>query len=516
MLAYGYCRYSSDLQTEASIKQQKNELTEYAKKNNITIIKFYCDEAISGTKDTREEFQAMISDCTKLKQVQAVLVWKTDRFARNTQDSLFYKMKLEKVNIKLISITQPIDNSTPEGALMYTLLAGMDEYYSKNLASNVKRALKMNANNCQFNGGIPPLGYNIVDKKYIINDDEAKIVKEIFKLYLNGKGILEIASILNSKGCKTKKGKAFGKNSVYNIISNERYTGVYLFNKGTKHNHNVTENNEIRIEDGIPQIISKEIYQKAMNIRRKNKTQPKAVGSKNVYILSGLIYCGKCGGRYNGQTTHRIKNNKEYVKGWYACSNRNKLSKCDNHRIEQDKIESIVIDSLTTKILNGQTLNTVIEKIKIEYESLIDTTELTALKKKLKETQSEIDNVVNLMAKTGSDKLINKLEKLEIVEEDLKSKIEFINHTNNSISSNEIIKVFKQDISNLRSSSKEELKALVQKYVKRITIYDDKFDVEYTFTDVISSRSYDSIPTVATKKTVFTVFFFFFINFKKV
>lgn len=156
MYAYGYCRYSSDNQNEASIEQQKNELLEYAQKNNITIIDFYCDEAKTATKDDRENFQLMMIDCKK-QLIDYVLVWKTDRFARNTQDALFYKMKLEKLGIKLISITQPIDSSTPEGNLMYTMLAGMDEYYSKNLASNVKRALKMNARNCQFNGGTPPL-----------------------------------------------------------------------------------------------------------------------------------------------------------------------------------------------------------------------------------------------------------------------------------------------------------------------------------------------------------------------
>lgn len=151
MKAYGYCRYSSSNQNELSIEQQHIELENYAKNHNIEIIKFYDDKAKSGTKDNRENFQNMIKDC-KLKQVQAVLVWKTDRFARNTQDSLYYKMKLEKLNIDLISITQPIDTSSPEGNLMYSLLASMDEYYSKNLASNVKRALKYNATRGLSNG----------------------------------------------------------------------------------------------------------------------------------------------------------------------------------------------------------------------------------------------------------------------------------------------------------------------------------------------------------------------------
>ena len=138
MLGYGYCRYSSDMQDEKSIEQQKMEINEYAQKNDIEVVTFYCDEAKSGTKDNRDSFQNMISDASKNKNIECVLVWKTDRFARNVQDSLYYRNKLKKNGTKLISITQPIDDSTPEGQLMATLLAGMDEYYSQNLASNVK------------------------------------------------------------------------------------------------------------------------------------------------------------------------------------------------------------------------------------------------------------------------------------------------------------------------------------------------------------------------------------------
>lgn len=157
MLAFGYCRYSSDLQTEASIEQQKQEIEEYAKKNSIKILEYYVDEAKSGTKSTRENFQNMINDACKSRKVEAVLVWKTDRFARNTVDNLIFRSKLNKFGVKLISITQPISDDTPEGKLMNTLLAGMDEYYVENLASNVKRALKSNAKESFFNGGIPPL-----------------------------------------------------------------------------------------------------------------------------------------------------------------------------------------------------------------------------------------------------------------------------------------------------------------------------------------------------------------------
>lgn len=123
MLGYGYCRYSSHMQDEKSIEQQKMEIEEYAVKNNIQIVKYYVDEAKTGTKNDRDGFQNMITDICKVKEVECVLIWKTDRFARNTLDSLFYRNKLRKYNKRLISITQPLDDKTPEGKLMTTMLA---------------------------------------------------------------------------------------------------------------------------------------------------------------------------------------------------------------------------------------------------------------------------------------------------------------------------------------------------------------------------------------------------------
>lgn len=121
---------------------------------------------------------------------------------------------------------------------MSTMLAGMDEYFSQNLASNVKRALKDNAHNCQFNSGIAPLGYDIINKKYVINEQESKIVKEIYNMYIEmGMSYIDIALDLNMKGYKTKKNKKFAKTSVMSILENEKYTGKYIFNKGTKNSH---------------------------------------------------------------------------------------------------------------------------------------------------------------------------------------------------------------------------------------------------------------------------------------
>ena len=492
MKAYGYCRYSSDNQNEASIEQQKNELTEYAQRNNIDIIYFYCDEAKSGTKDNRENFQNMISDCRR-KEVEAVLVWKTDRFARNTQDSLFYKMKLDKLGIKLISITQPIDTTTPEGALMYTMLAGMDEYYSKNLASNVKRALKNNAQNCLTNGGTAPLGYDIIDRKYVINKDEAPAIKKIFNWYINGMGLLEIASKLNSEGYKTKKGKTFGKNSIYEILGNEKYTGTYVYNKASGYNRHDYHDNVIKIENAFESIISKGEFEKVKEIREKNKKNINKFKEKHQYLLSGLLYCGKCGAKYSGSTNIKTKNGKKYEYGHYTCSNRNKLGKCTNHILTQSLIENEVCQDLINTILSGKTIESLSNQIKIEYKKLKESAknDIKPLEKQLKEIRQNKQNIIDVIAKTGNADLVKQLENYSAQEQDLIEKLEFVKTNNDiNISENKFEEILKKDISTLKNGSKEEIKKMLQKYIKRITVFDDKLDIEYTFTDKKISLKY--------------------------
>lgn len=202
MLAYAYARYSTEHQTDSSIQQQFEEINKYAQKNNIKILDYYHDDAISGQKDARNQFQMMINDCLNNRRVECILVWKLNRFARNRYDSAIYKKKLKESGIRVISVTQNIDN-TPESIILEGVIEAMDEYYCANLASDIKRKLYQNAEQCKFNGGIPPLGYDIDENQnYVINEKEAKIVREMFDLYESGYSLIEITNIFNKKGYK--------------------------------------------------------------------------------------------------------------------------------------------------------------------------------------------------------------------------------------------------------------------------------------------------------------------------
>jgi site-specific DNA recombinase len=233
MKAVAYARYSSDNQRQESITAQLRAVNSYAEKNGINIIREYTDEALSGTDDDRPGLQRLIAELRDTRP-QLVLVHKLDRFARNRYDSAIYRRELQKVGARLIAVDQPIDDS-PEGVILEALLEGMAEYYSKNLAREVMKGMTENAYEAKFNGGWVPLGYDITpNKQYVINEHEADTIRLIFSTKLAGMSYGAIADKLNILGRKTKRGRPFGKNSIYEILRNEKYCGTYVFNETPK------------------------------------------------------------------------------------------------------------------------------------------------------------------------------------------------------------------------------------------------------------------------------------------
>ena len=225
--AIGYCRFSSDLQREESIEAQKRFITAFAYQNGYDIQTFYCDRAKSGKNLNRPAFQQMLEDAKK-GTFQSILVHKIDRLSRNTSDTLSVIDKLKKNGIEVISAYEHLEN-TPMGELLLKIISGMSEYYISNLANEVLKGQRENAYQGKANGGIGCLGYDIVKQKYVINEKEAAAVRLIFQMYANGYGYSPIIDKLNSLGYKTKAGRPFGKNSLYSIMNNEKYCGIFVF-----------------------------------------------------------------------------------------------------------------------------------------------------------------------------------------------------------------------------------------------------------------------------------------------
>ena len=340
-----YTRYSSDNQRSESIDAQIRLIRKWAQEHNIVIDKIYADEAQSAKRDDRQQFQQMIADSKKQKGWQLVLVHKLDRFARNRMDSVAYRVELRKNKKYLISTTEQFDD-TPESCLLEGIIESMAEFYSKNLARETMKGLTENALKAKHCGGTPPLGYELDALNfYKINEFEAQGVKLIYQWFLEGKSYTDIIAGINSLGYRTKRKRMFTRNSLYEILRNEKYTGTFVYNKmesrdeftGARSRHKYKPESEIiKVENMIPEIISKEDWNNVQIIlnSRKNAHTNRA---KEEYLLSGKVQCGECGGSYVGKRTTNSRGN-VYL-SYICCRKRNSNYKCKNHCVNRDWLE---------------------------------------------------------------------------------------------------------------------------------------------------------------------------------
>lgn len=478
--AVAYCRYSSDNQREESIEAQTRAIREFAERNNYSVVKIYADEAKSATSDNRPEFLKLIKD-SKAGVFDCVIVHKLDRFSRDRYDSAFYKKELKKNGVRLISVLENLDDS-PESIILESVLEGMAEYYSANLAREVMKGMKETAYQCKHTGGIAPLGYDVnPDKTYSINLHESQIVRDIFVMYREGKTYGEILDHLRLNQYKTKGGREFGKNSLNNILRNEKYSGTYVFNKigqkerGKKHVYKKAEEDIIRVEGGMPQIVDKELWmdvQKMLNASSQSSKMAKA--SKEIYLLSGLIFCAKCGGAMVGNRRFSGRNKALYVT--YECNTRKRTKECDMKAINRDYIEDVVINYIEKSILNEQSAlelaSTVYDKFMKSYNSI--PADITKLSSELKTVQSQIDNIINAITsgmfhvsmKEKMDTLEAQKASLTIRLEEAKTQLE-----NTFIPDIEIIKNALLLDSNIKNKPKDTQRVIIQKYIKKIVIF---------------------------------------------
>lgn len=315
MNAVIYARFSSDKQSEDSIDAQVRACTEYAAGKSITIVGIYKDEAISGKGSktaSRTQYQKMIRDCDK-GQFDTILVHKYDRIARSMAEHINLATKLQAKGVELIATAQDFGSSN-EAKIMRSLMWALSEYYIDNLSDEVKKGHRENALKALHNGGCPPFGYDVVDQKYVINELEAGFVKRIFQSAANREGFVDVVAELDRAGIVGKRGKPIRYTQIYEMLRNEKYTGVYVYsqNMGKSRELRRQKPNAIRIENALPVIIERPLFLEVQRVMSERKQ----VGNKADYLCSGLVYCGACGAKMHGFAPVR-KGHKYY---YYYCS----------------------------------------------------------------------------------------------------------------------------------------------------------------------------------------------------
>lgn len=337
-----------------------------------------------------------------------MIMYTLDRFARNRYDSAIYKAKLKRNGVKIFYAKQPMPD-TPEGIILESVLEGYAEYYSENLARSIKRGMKENA----LHGiamGSPVLGYKIGnDRQYEIDPVGAKAVRTIFTMYAEGKSKTQIVNWLNEHGFKTSRGNAFNKNSLSRILRNDKYIGVYRYD-------------DVVLEDAVPPIIDKTLFDKVQATFRHNYTARAKAKAIEDYLLTTKVFCGHCGEPMVGESG-TSKTGK--VHHYYKCVNRKRKHNCEKKVEKKEWLERTVVEFTVQQVLTDEN----IEKISTRAMELIekelqDTSILIGLQERLKETNKRIKNLMSAIEQgiiTPTTK--ERLEELEEERRDLEGQI---------------------------------------------------------------------------------------------
>jgi site-specific DNA recombinase len=380
-----YARFSSNNQRDESIDAQLRAIRNYCEDNDIKLVAIYTDEAQSAKTDNRDDFRIMIDDILKGKHdIDGVLVHKFNRFARNKYDSALYKKRLRDIDIKVVSVTQPIDDS-PEGRILESLIEAMDEYYSENLALEVKKGMLENALKGKHTGGGKLLGLSVDDEGYYYPDENAPIIYRIFKEYADGVPKTQIVKRLNSEGYRNQYGRKFNTRTITDLLQNEKYIGNFIYN------HTQTE--VIRLEGIIKNpIVDEDLWERVQKLR-KDANKPKH--RKRKYLMTGKLRCGICGFTYCGSGAKK-KNKNGDMSAYYKCQGKIKNQNgCTNTSLNKDYYEKLVIDNITENVLTDNAIDEIAVSVTTQLENerkapLIPTAKLRKQLEKVKDKQARL------------------------------------------------------------------------------------------------------------------------------
>ncbi len=342
-----YVRVSTEEQAKEgySISAQINLLAEYAKLNNFEIYNIYKDEGLSGRTNNRPALNQMLNDA-KNKSFDVVLVWKISRLSRNLKNLLNIVDILECLGISFISQSETFNTLNPIGKMTLQILGSIAEFERNTIVDNIKLGLNEKAKRGEWLGG-RVFGYKSENKKLVVDNKQAKIIKEIFNQYNQSHSLYKVTKNINKKGYKTNNNKEFTQTSIYRILSNPIYIG-YL-------RHNTNKDNFYLIKGKHKAIISKKMYfaiQKSFPLKRVRN-------HVSEYILSGLLKCPYCQSNLFRYKTSKYR--------YYRCGtyHNHGKDKCKGFLINADYIEEEIFERIKKIIKNPSVTKYIYDILKI-------------------------------------------------------------------------------------------------------------------------------------------------------
>ena len=399
MTAASYGRVSSNLQkVEESIEQQLEQSRRWARENGYVIVDEYSDEAMSGTREDRPQFNQMIGKAlSKSRPYDAVIVWHSSRIARNTALALWTRHKLSENDVRFVSLNQQIDEDDNTAVLLIPLLHAMDEMKSITTGDDVRRAKRDRAERGEWTGSTPALGYKVqttiiggrTQRILVIDPELGWLVIRMYESYDRGISPDRLSFQLNEEGIRTQREKLWSRAAIMVILKNEVYKGTLVYGRKS----NSSKHGVIRVENACDTIITEELWNRVQTKMAKRAPHKERETARN-HLLTGLLRCGKCGGRMNARA-------KRSRTGYYTCENRRLPApyKCDAKGIPMEQAERRIIEDISSVILRPEHMDELINILESEAEEAKRHQEenLEGIRQELERNSKQKSNLLKLV-----------------------------------------------------------------------------------------------------------------------
>lgn len=494
-----YSRVSTKGQAdnETPIEGQVEGMKRFAEGRGYSIVGEFCDRGVSGQTYKRPMFQKMIETIVAdPDQVDAIIVWDMSRFFRDEIYSGLYKRMLKDFDVAVFSSQEPFLEDEDAGEMIGAIIDIINSSYSKKNSKNVKRGIRSTAEKGFYPAGKPPIGYKKekvpyreTEKNILVPDEVyAPIIRRIFSMCDQGKGVKAIASTLNEEGIRTRSKKEWDTNSIHRVLKNEVYTGSNLWYRTEKKKGKpvpASPDKVVRVEGAFEPIVEKELFdrvQEKLKSRSFVAQHPRITNSD--FLLSGLLFCENCGGQVVG------RNAKSAAYHYYVCSRKIKknASRCGMKYVEKESFETFILEQIISQILTPQNFIRLKKMVNEEAENLFgeNDTLVRSYNKQIADVDRRLDRLYEAIEKGGIDYAdlsprIKKLAKEKELLLETKANIEEQKANSQWLVSSREIREYVKHLKELLNSScsNSEKKALLNLFISRIIVKPPRVRIEY-------------------------------------
>ena len=450
-----------------SLEEQNERMLKFADALGLRNAKIYSDGGFSGASMKRPALQEMINDIQQGK-VSKVIVYKLDRLSRSQRDTLYLiEDVFLKNNCDFISMNENFDTSSPFGRAMIGILSVFAQLEREQIKERMIMGKEARAKKGKWHGGgHPPIGYDYIEGELVINDFYAMQVREMFDLFAHGMTASRICDTFNEKGYKTQYGNNWNMTQVRRTLAHKAYIGMATDGKNW-------------FQGTHEPIIDEKTFETVQKILKDNSDRFKATGistnPKNISaVLSGMLFCKQCGGRYS--RCHSLHNGRTFE--YYGCYSRSKKAKsmivdpnCKNKYWKVKELDELVFDEIRKLKL---------EEIKRPEKKRIN--ETAVLQKRIDEIDSQVSRFLDLYGRGTFDieSLEEKVNELREEREKLEAQITAQNDSK-SLSEKEIVKYINSLKEALKKGKFEEIRGIVCALIDKIELDNDDVTIHWKF-----------------------------------